>query len=191
MTRIYCTKCQYPQVTCVCGAVTHLDLTINVVVLQHEKEAGHAKNTIKLACLVSPSIQLVSTSSRSQVNEVLEELSADCTLVLFPSSHSKSVESIAAKENDIKTIIIIDGTWKQAYSIWQKYPKLHNFTQGHFDSLPRKAYRIRKSKKDYQLSSIEALGYCISLISKVDTSSYDRALNQMQIYWDKYKSDHS
>jgi DTW domain-containing protein YfiP len=189
--RIYCLQCKYPKVTCVCDAVTTIILPIKVIVLQHKKEKLHSKNTIRLACLVSPSIQVINTTVVTETNQLLADLDINHAVVLYPSSQSKAIEGIGEKRNQIHTIILIDGSWKQAYSIWQSFPKLRSFAQIHFEFPPQKQYEIRKSKKTYQLSSIEALSYSIATLTKIDTSAYGLVFAKMQERWRKIHSQRS
>lgn len=181
--RLYCAHCDYPSSTCVCSAIGSIQLPISVIILQHKKEVFHAKNTIRLACLVSPSIRVISTALCEQVNNTLTSLDANNTAVIYPSNESKAIENNQHLYKNIKTLIFLDGSWKQAYSIWREFPLLQRFMQMHFKSAPPKQYSIRKSKKEHQLSSIEALSYSISIVTKIDTSEYLSALAKMQKYW--------
>jgi DTW domain-containing protein YfiP len=184
--RIYCLHCHYPEVTCVCDAISIIDLPIKVIVLQHKKESLHAKNTIKLACLVSPTIKVISTATPKLIDQAIVDADSDHTLVVYPSPKSKPIENIQSKQNgknNIKTIILLDGSWKQAYSIWQSFSSLHSFEHVHFTSPPQRQYDIRKSKQIFHLSSIEALSYAVSTLCDIDTRAYSSALLKMQSFW--------
>ena len=184
MPRLYCDQCRYPRNTCLCQFVEPIELPVRVIVIQHGKEASHAKNTIRLAKLVSPQIEVVNTDEEDVVNNLLAMLIQDNSLLVYPSESSSPIEEINLHNQLFDTIIILDGSWRQAYSIWQSFPKMRKLQQVHFKNPPTQKYRIRKSKKQSQLSSIEALAYSVDVLTKIDTSAYLQIFEHMQERWD-------
>ncbi len=194
MKRSLCKKCGYPLKTCVCSVVQHTPLPIRIIIFQHPKEVKHAKNTARLAKLVSPSIELINVADAKLMQETMEKLSRKNALVLFPSVNSSAIEflSEARSDNDclnnkITTLIFIDASWKQAYGLWQKHRILRECIQGHFANPPRGNYRIRKAAKSSQLSTIEAIAYTLNVMFNTDTLFYRSIFNKMQSSWDVHK----
>jgi DTW domain-containing protein YfiP len=138
---------------------------------------------------VSPAIRVISTEFTDEISYTIANLDTKYTLILYPSPESTAIENVRDAHSEIKTIILLDGSWKQAYSIWQSFPTLRTFTAVHFDSPPLKQYGIRKSKKTYQLSSIEALSYSVSTLTNIDTSAYAIALAKMKHHWHNIKNE--
>lgn len=189
MTRQYCNACHYPLKTCVCKALVVVNLPLSMVVIQHPNEAKHAKNTVKLAKLVSPSIEIVSSSNSTLLDELLNN-SIEDTVLVYPNPNSTPIENIrldvtAQTHRSIKRLILIDSTWKQAYGIWKENPRLHRYRSFHFNDIPKKQYQIRRSKKGSQLSTIEAIAYCLNALFDINTEPYFKALHAMQSHWPK------
>ncbi|WP_083215207.1 DTW domain-containing protein [Comamonas aquatica] len=62
--RPLCPACLRPAAACLCGCVQPVASAVQVLVLQHPQEAGHAKNTARLLHLCLP-------GSRLEVGEAL------------------------------------------------------------------------------------------------------------------------
>jgi DTW domain-containing protein YfiP len=199
MSRQYCKRCAYPITTCVCGAIETLALPNRVIILQHKNESKHAKNTARLAKLVSPSIEIVDVSGSASLSILSKSLLTSEVLVLYPNNTSIAIESYIqehaknAEKNDLLrkpiTLILIDANWRQAYGIWQQQKWLKAFTHCHFDNLPSKQYVIRKSKKAHQLSTIEALAHSLEIISGVSGQAYLNVFSFMQRHWTRHQKE--
>lgn len=193
MNRQYCEQCAYPKQTCVCAAVEPLTLPIRVIILQHEKEGKHAKNTARLAKLVSPDIEIVKLSDTYSIKILVNSIVVANALVLYPNDTSIALEGYTqAHIKNIRkskmsteplTLILIDASWRQAYGIWQQHTWLKKFRHCHFANLPNKQYVIRKSKSSHQLSTIEALAYSVEIICGISGQAYLDIFNYMQEYW--------
>lgn len=181
--RTYCNNCHYPTSTCVCDAIENIDLPIEILVIQHKNEAKHAKSTIKLAVLVTPSIEVISTSNEEHLIKRINQLDPATTVVLYPTQNSYALETINTNLNKISTMILLDGTWKQVYGMRRKYQVLNQFNCIHFNNPPQQQYDIRSSDKSYQLSSIEALAHAVKLTCGVNPSSYYKALERLKDNW--------
>ena len=181
--RPYCQTCHYPMVTCVCSAITHVQLPIEVTVIQHKQETNHPKNTIRLASLVSPSIEVFRSDLIDDITQHLDSLDKQSTLVVYPSPASEPLESYSDQKHTITTVVLLDGTWGQAFALWNKFELLKSFRNVHFEQAPEQQYRMRKSKKQYQLSSIEALAYTLNTIVAIDSQPYLNALQCLNKHW--------
>lgn len=198
MKRQYCEKCAYPQTTCVCKAVVRVVLPFRVVILQHEKESKHAKNTARLAKLISPEIEIIKLTKDIEIKELVDSIKTTNAVVLYPNETSTTLESFNSKYEQSRlnseyidnntTLILIDGSWRQVYGIWQQHMWLKNLPHCHFGEIPNKQYKIRKSKKSHQLSTIEALAHSIEILSGISGKPYINLFNYMQKYWSVHKS---
>ncbi len=62
MSRPRCLRCQYLQLQCICDLIPIVEQPVEIIILQHEKEAKHAKNTVKLLQVVWPKIRVISVN---------------------------------------------------------------------------------------------------------------------------------
>lgn len=196
MTRQYCNHCAYPIKTCVCESIELVEIPFRVIILQHKKESKHAKNTARLAKLISPSIEIVELTNTKLLNTVVYSLNSANVIVLYPNEGSFALEDYSLTQgfkkeevtNNNLVLVLIDASWRQAYGIYQQQKWLNIFPNCHFDVIPLKQYSIRKSKKGFQLSTIEALARSIEILSGKSGQAYLNIFNYMQDKW-KYNLD--
>ncbi|AZL84428.1 DTW domain-containing protein [Aliivibrio salmonicida] len=85
--------------------------------------------------------------------------------VLFLDSESKAINGQKIDSDQKQRIILLDGTWKKAYKMWQLSTNLHGLPKVHLDTELSGNYRVRKAPKDNALSTAEA-GYHV--LSQLD-----------------------
>ena len=113
-----CPDCNYLKINCLCHAISKVATKTDVVVLQHPKESTHAKNTVKLLGNSIDKIRIFVGKNEDDFKAAATQLSADIktTVVIYPNN--KSTELKALTNNiAIERIILIDGSWKQAFGI--------------------------------------------------------------------------
>ena len=193
MKRSICNRCLYPNVTCVCDAITEQTLLFNVVIFQHPKETKHAKNTARLAKLVAPNINIIQTDDDDEIKLFDDSLNKETSIVLFPNENSRSLEmsikekSINTENSLFETLILIDGSWKQAYGIWKSMHILHDLRSYHFSSPPEQQYSIRQTKKPQQISTLEAIAYTAKLRGFDGSEHFYKVLSKLKSYWSTYQ----
>ncbi|OOE89867.1 DTW domain-containing protein [Salinivibrio sharmensis] len=157
----YCSYCHKAHAICICDAITKIDNPNPVILLQHPDEVSHPKNS---ACLLSLSLQHCVTlvgedfSQHPQLNALLAD--PDITYaVLYPGENAMALSEMTARDANAKQgIILLDGTWKKAYKIYQLSTNLQVLPSISIDACAPSHYQIRKSRKPGALSTLEA-GY--------------------------------
>ncbi|MCL1118040.1 MULTISPECIES: tRNA-uridine aminocarboxypropyltransferase [Pseudomonadati] len=180
MARSYCIYCTYPISACLCHAVSPIQISTEVIVMQHHSEVHHAKNTVRLMQLVIPEIKVVVGESQTDFSQLKAYLDTQSKpiYVVYPSDNSVSVSQANPANNAI--IILIDGTWRKAYKILQSNPWLLEYTALHLDVEHASNYIIRKAKRPDSLSTLEATALLLSAMdSAVDTTPLFAAFDAM------------
>jgi Uncharacterized conserved protein len=150
----------------VCDAITPITNTIPVIILQHPDEVSHPKNS---ACLLALALDNCERwvgedfSEHSALNERLAK-SQRRYAVLYPGEHAialssltKPLASATASDREMPWgIILLDGTWKKAYKLYQLSKNLHDLPTVKITTMPPSQYTIRKSGKPGALSTLEA-----------------------------------
>lgn len=197
--RPICENCDYPLLTCLCAHITQQILPIKITIIQHAKEAKHAKNTVKIARLVSPSIEVISHCDADGIRRLQNVMDVKTTIILYPTEYSIPLDGISIinhntcllrgenKHKRVERLVFIDGNWKQAYGIRQSNKWLNSYIHCHFGKMYNKKYSIRKSKKDDQLSTIEAIAYSLNMLSGIATDVYLMPFMHMQEKWNSFK----
>ena len=88
--------------------------------------------------------------------------------VLFLDGTSQAISSTSNQTKLKQRVILLDGTWKKAYKMWQLSKNLHSLPKVHLDTELSGNYRVRKAPKDNALSTAEA-GYHV--LSQLDGES--------------------
>ena len=189
MPRSYCSRCAYPESSCLCSAITETRYQIQIVVLQHPSEVKHAKNTARLISLVAPETETVIGETAEDFQAVRKRLQADPhSVVLYPCPESKPLAEVA-KGQTIKRLVIIDGTWRKAKKIWLSNPWLHSLRVCHLDAAASSSYRIRSGSVPDGLASIEAAAQALQALGESNTDALLEAFMAMQENWPPAKTD--
>ena len=89
--------------------------------------------------------------------------------ILYPGESSLSVERLSASslngsEEQKLRIILLDGTWKKAFKMWQVSSNLQQLDTLHLPKDLKGNYRIRKAPSENSLSTVEAGYHLLSLL---------------------------
>ena len=182
--RLYCEGCQYPQNTCICDHIDKVKTALDIIIVQHEKEAHHAKNTVRLLSLCIPSTQVVCASDNSAMAALEMQCSHKHSALIYPSETSTPLENASATmSNQISTLILVDGSWKQAFGIVKRNPWLGGLPAFHFTNAPDSNYLIRHTSVASALSTLEATAYAINCIENTNVLALHRAQSALQKMW--------
>ncbi|WP_448556887.1 tRNA-uridine aminocarboxypropyltransferase [Thalassotalea montiporae] len=191
MARATCDNCQRPPARCICHYVAKVNNQAEIVILQHPKEVDHPKGSADLL-LTSLS------NSRRFVGEKFDEhadfqaflsgmLNEESNLirkkfyVMFPGEHSSEISAKVNAQPEETILIVIDGTWKKAYKMFQLSTCLHQLPQLHLPSGLASCYDIRKTQKENALSTLEASCYALGILEQ-NTENYASLLENFAQY---------
>ncbi|WP_185962570.1 tRNA-uridine aminocarboxypropyltransferase [Thalassomonas sp. M1454] len=163
MSRQYCTSCERPLVTCICKFCCSINNEVEVWFLQHTSEEKQAKGTAKLAslCLTHSKILIGEDfSDNQQLNKLLTDPSKQVYL-LYPEQSAVVAKALTKSERKNTVILILDGTWKKAYLMYQLSTNLHPLAKITLASGIKSEYRIRKHHKESDVSSLEACAHAL------------------------------
>lgn len=186
--RAKCINCGYPQSTCLCAWVKVIDSPVKIVILQHPKEANHAKNTVKLLQLGLTNLEIIQGEDASDF-KVFANTVAGCPekyVLCYPHAKSKAIESLKLETDfaptlvELDTLILIDASWRKALKIWHLNPWLQKLNSWHFADPPQNQYDIRQTKQKNSLSTLESVAYLLNLTYALDCSTLLGLFEQMQ-----------
>jgi DTW domain-containing protein YfiP len=183
--RTYCNICKYPVKTCVCSHISTVHFPITLTILQHKREVTHAKNTARLVSLCAlDKTNIIVTSDNDALAQLQTTLCVKQCAVIYPNDASRAIETLPVNErHTINHIVVIDGSWKQAYSIIEQHSWLKACAFYHFDAAPLTRYRIRHTSMDNGVSTLEAVAYAMNTLFDVDVSALYEAQEAMQSFW--------
>jgi DTW domain-containing protein YfiP len=188
--RAHCAECGYPQPTCVCAAVQPVFSRLQVDILQHPSETKAAKNTARL-------VQLCHSNTHIWVGEQPDDFAPlqqslaqrhEKVAVLYPAEDAISLESYRIHaESAANRLLLIDGTWKKAYKIWQCNAWLRQFPAVVLNGYESR-YDIRKAPRDGCLSTLEAVALSLQQLEpNVDTKPLFDVFDAMQSHFQRFR----
>lgn len=163
----FCLQCLKTKKACICEWITPITTDVELIILQHPTEAKRPLGTAKILSLSLANCRTFIGENFTEHNELNQLLVQDDYLhqVLFLDNESKAINGQKIDSDQKQRIILLDGTWKKAYKMWQLSTNLHGLPKVHLDTELSGNYRVRKAPKDNALSTAEA-GYHV--LSQLD-----------------------
>jgi len=152
--RAKCDRCGFILERCLCDHLSPVANNTTLIILQHPSEKKHALNTVKLMEKIFVKIHLFSGEHFQEDETLLELLKSEKTALLFPGPDSEWLHS--ENRPNYTQLILLDGTWKKAKKLYYLNSFLHSLPKISLKSETPSLYRIRQSKVENSLSTLEA-----------------------------------
>jgi len=183
--RAQCSHCLRPQSACICQWIQRIDNQIDVLILQHPLEVGHAKGSGLLLqrSLRSGTLIVGESFDSAFLGDLLFGAlphAPDQTVrpaLLYPSSDNVSSSTSLPHQVDVPNrLVVLDGTWRKSRKMLHLNPLLQQLPRVALTDVAPSRYRIRKAHRDDQLSTLEAT--CQALMQmETDQNKYLPLLN--------------
>lgn len=163
----YCSTCGKAGKACLCEWIESLTSNVELVILQHPSEQHKPMGTARILSLSLPNCRVFVGENFAQHNELRSLLNEPDVrhFVLYPSESSQLVTKMAiSPQRDKVRVILLDGTWKKAYKMYQLAPCLHSLPALHLPTDLKGHYRIRKAPSENSLSTVEAGYHLLTLL---------------------------
>lgn len=186
--RQICANCGYPQSTCLCAWIHPITAPLNIIILQHPKEAKHAKNTVKLLTLGLKKITVLQGETPKDWEELAQKVTEqpqDYSL-FYPHQHSSALESLVSRQQKARYfpvqhhVIFIDASWRKALKIWHLNPWLLLCRSWHFGNPPETQYHIRHTTQKSSLSTLESVAYVLEQTHNITCMELHTLFSKMQ-----------
>lgn len=102
-------------------------------------------------------------SDHAELNALLQQSNV-AHFVLYPGESAEEVSTQLTQNHDKIRVILLDGTWKKAYKMWQLSSNLQTLPLLRLPTVLKGNYRIRKAPSDNALSTVEAGYHILSLL---------------------------
>lgn len=162
----YCSQCGKARKACICDNIVALDSQVELIILQHPTEEHRPMGTARILSLSLANSRLLIGENfleHGELNQLLAEPDVE-HFVLYPSDVSLSAADVALPIEKKIRIILLDGTWKKAFKMWQLNTQLHHLPCLHLPEDLKGNYRIRKAPNENALSTVEAGFYVLSMM---------------------------
>lgn len=179
----FCLQCLKTKKACICEWITPISTEVELIILQHPTEAKRPLGTAKILSLSLANCRIFMGENFTEHTELNQLLTDDDYQhqVLFLDGTSQAISSSLNHVEKKQRVIILDGTWKKAYKMWQLSTNLHSLPKVHLDTELSGNYRVRKAPKDNALSTAEAGYHVLSqldaeVINAIDTDKFGSIL---------------
>lgn len=157
-----CEGCRLPRPLCLCAELPRLVTRTRVVVVAHPDEAKKPTNSGLLAarCLEHSAVVLVGDGRRAAPADLFapEERAA----LLFPSDDAVPLARFA--DGAPLTLVVPDGTWRQAAKLRTRVPGLALFPTVTLPAGPPTDYQLRAEPRPGGLATLEAIARALDLL---------------------------
>lgn len=144
---------------CVCALVPRLHTRTHLVLILHADEAKKPTNTGRLAALCSDNSQVLVRGRRHEPLD-LGFLAGQNAFVLCPDEDAM----LAAPMAEPVTLIVPDGSWRQASKMPRREPMLRALPRIRLPRLTPRHPALRRETKDNGLATFVAIAHALGII---------------------------
>jgi DTW domain-containing protein len=166
-----CLVCNRSRATCFCGFVKPFPTATRFVILMHPKEFKRQKTgTGRLTGLALKNSEIIMGSDFSENKRLISLLEdgSSFPVVLFPGPGSRDLadEKFSVPVGKKLVIIVIDGTWRMADSIYKKNRLLQGLPRIRFTPSEKSRLVFKRQPRLECLSTIEAVHAVLDLLDQ-------------------------
>jgi DTW domain-containing protein YfiP len=143
-----------------------------VVVLQHPRERRKAIGTARIAAACLPAAEIlvgVEFEHDQRARSLLADPEAPAVL-LYPSPDARDLKRDPPKGP--VTLVVLDGTWKQARTLLRQNPWLQTLPKVAFEPEKPSEYRIRREPREDYVSTLEAMIHALAALEDGDPARF-------------------
>lgn len=160
-----CPRCWMLVQDCLCHLVERVANTTRVVLISHWKDAGRTSNTGRVLWLVLGNLEVRFINHRLRHDSLDDLAELPRAALLFPGNRARQLAVPPAGDAQaIGTLIVVDGTWRQARRLVHRHPGLNSLDQVKLPPGPLSAYRARRQTSPERLSTAEAVARALGIL---------------------------
>jgi DTW domain-containing protein YfiP len=158
-----CRLCRMHQLLCVCDLLPRLETRTRVVLVIHKKEERKPTNSGLLATRCLSNSEVLVRGRMGQPEPDFAAHPERQLLLLFPHETAVPIGDFAQSSRPV-TLIVPDGTWRQAAKVSHRLPGLGGAP---YVTLPPDAptlYRLRAELHQGRLATLEAIARALGIL---------------------------
>ncbi len=171
MPEATCETCRRPTAACVCDRIVTFPTERRVLILQHPQEQDALLGSAQILVASLPKAKLVVGLSWPNLAAALGEPEIDPRRwgVLFPDKEIegdqvKSRRGEAIDAGALDGIVVLDGTWSKAKTLWWRNPWLSKMNRINLKPAKPSIYgRLRAEPKKDFVSTLESVAAALTL----------------------------
>ncbi|HEX8885904.1 MAG TPA: tRNA-uridine aminocarboxypropyltransferase [Noviherbaspirillum sp.] len=164
-SRPVCPTCLRPARACICAWAVPTANQVDVLLLQHPLETGHAKNSLALLrlSLARHTVAVGEVFAPAQLQQLLDgsEPGETQPVLLYPGAPD-APSFLPDPDGPPPRLVVLDATWRKSRKMLALNPALQALPRLSLSAPPPSQYRIRKAHKPGQLSTLEAVCHALA-----------------------------
>jgi len=161
--RVRCKRCQMHESLCVCPLIPRLETRTRVVLVIHRLEYRKPTNTGRLAIECLPNSEVLVRGEKAQPGAPFVPTLDAQPVLLFPHEDAIPLSRFAESPRPV-TLIVPDGTWRQASKVRRRLPGLEDLPCVTLPSGEPSTYRLRTVAHAHGLATIEAIVRALEIL---------------------------
>lgn len=162
-TAVRCPACRLHENLCICSLLPRIETRTTVVLVLHRFEARKPTNTGQLAAACLPNSKVVVRGGRAERSETIAIDPATKPILLFPYEGAIPLGELTREDRPV-TLIVPDGTWRQASKVRARVPGLIDVPCATLPAGEPSVYRLRAEAHDGNLATFEAIARALGVI---------------------------
>jgi DTW domain-containing protein len=161
-----CVRCRLHTDLCACNLLTPIPVSTKVLVVAHRVEVRKTTNTGRLAVACLQGARLCLRGREDVPNDPVLWEPTSTPIFLFPEPDAIPLGVWRAAHADTRsvTLIVPDGTWRQATRVRRRVPGLQDVQAVKLTGKPGSAYRLRRAHLDHRLATMEAIAQALGVL---------------------------
>jgi DTW domain-containing protein YfiP len=160
---VRCPRCRVHIGLCFCAELPTLSTRTRLVLYVHRDEVRKSTNTGLLAAACLPNSEVIVRGHRESPTPRFEAPEGSVALLLFPHEGVPFVDEVETRGAPV-TLVVPDGTWRQASKIRQRVPGMDRVACVALRSGPPSRYRLRAEAHEKGLATLEAIARALDAL---------------------------
>lgn len=168
-----CARCRLHTDLCACQLLAPIDVATRIVLVTHKFENRKATNTGHLAVQCLKGARLCLRGREDLPDDPVTWEPERTPLFLFPGKDALPLDTWRAGHPDqAVTLIVPDGTWRQANRVRRRVPGLASIQAVSLTSAQESNYRLRRTHIGNRLATFEAIALALGILEEPTIATY-------------------
>jgi DTW domain-containing protein YfiP len=158
-----CLRCRMHASLCICNLIPRIETRTRLVLFIHRREERKPTNSGRLGVACLPNSEVIVRGHESSPTPPFTWDAETQPLFLYPDDDAIPITRFAASERPI-TLIVPDGTWRQASKVRNRVSGLRNVPCVAIEPDAPTSYRLRTETRAEGLATIEAIARAFGVL---------------------------
>ena len=162
-----CPRCRLHSDLCACTLLAPIEVATQILLVTHKFENLKATNTGHLAVQCLKGARLCLRGRKDSPDDPVVWEPAQTPLLLFPCRDALPLDAWRAAQastSKAMTLIVPDGTWRQANRVRRRVPGLATVQAVSLPSTHQSYYRLRRTHLGNRLATFEAIALALGIL---------------------------